>query len=75
LGDFSYKNNAQLDAKYQAVTAFPDVRSFPKQDVEFIILACDGLWDVKSPVEVVTAIHTRFYTTLNKKKKISDKNL
>ena len=29
LGDFEYKNNTQIDAKDQAVSAFPDIRVEP----------------------------------------------
>ena len=49
LGDFEYKNNTVLKAKDQMVTAFPDlkVESF-SNDCEFIILACDGIWDCLS---------------------------
>jgi protein phosphatase 2C family protein 2/3 len=36
------------------VTAYPDVVVKPlHKDVEFIILACDGIWDCKTSAEVV----------------------
>jgi len=36
------------------VTAFPDIVVKPlHKDVEFIIVACDGIWDCKSSDEVV----------------------
>jgi protein phosphatase 2C family protein 2/3 len=36
------------------VTSFPDVVVKPfHKDVEFMILACDGIWDCKSSEEVV----------------------
>ncbi|RKO95965.1 protein phosphatase 2C, partial [Caulochytrium protostelioides] len=47
MGDFEFKNNARLPPEEQTVTAAPDVTrtqlTFP--DDEFIILACDGIWD------------------------------
>ena len=47
LGDFEYKNNSLLKAKDQAVTAHPDIKTVPiTNDTEFVVLACDGIWDV-----------------------------
>lgn len=47
LGDFEYKNNSLFKVKDQVVTAFPDVKTVPiTNDTEFILLACDGIWDV-----------------------------
>jgi len=49
LGDFEYKKCAQFGPKEQQVTAFPEVKSQQlTSDCEFIVLACDGIWDVKS---------------------------
>ena len=57
LGDFVYKRCATADAKEQAVTAFPEIISEARslQD-EFIVLACDGIWDVMSSAEVVDKV-------------------
>ena len=55
LGDFDYKKNNKLKPKEQAVTASPDVKIVPiTADTQFIMLACDGVWDVKSSQECVT---------------------
>lgn len=36
------------------VTSFPDVTVKPfHKDVEFLILACDGIWDCKTSDQVV----------------------
>ena len=47
LGDFDYKNVPNIDQLKQFVSPEPDVyiseRSF---DDNFLILACDGIWDV-----------------------------
>jgi len=46
FGDFSYKNQIHLPAEKQAVTCFPDITIRTRSaDDEFIILACDGIWD------------------------------
>ena len=52
IGDFQYKDMAQLAAKDQAVTATPDLRVIPRTpDDEFIVNACDGIWDCLSNQE------------------------
>lgn len=34
------------EAKKHQVSSFPDVRKHPvKDDVDFIVIACDGIWD------------------------------
>lgn len=61
LGDFDYKQQTPpKDAQpgwflsNHMVTAFPDVVCKPlHKDVEFIILACDGIWDCKSSDQVI----------------------
>ncbi|MCL4141754.1 UNVERIFIED_CONTAM: hypothetical protein GTU68_057325 [Idotea baltica] len=47
LGDFVFKKNTHKGPEEQIVTAWPDVviRELNK-DWEFILLSCDGIWDV-----------------------------
>lgn len=54
VGDFDPKNKDQrLPAERQAVTAFPEVKALlRKPDDEFVVLACDGIWDVMSSQQV-----------------------
>ncbi|EDW73456.2 uncharacterized protein Dwil_GK16640 [Drosophila willistoni] len=53
LGDFIYKKNANKKPEEQIVTAFPDVEIRDiTDDWEFIVLACDGIWDVMSTSDV-----------------------
>lgn len=48
FGDFSYKTRSDLDPEKQVVTANPDIAIVSREpdNDEFIILACDGIWDV-----------------------------
>jgi len=62
LGDFEYKSNSSLQPRDQAVSAFPDVRIEPiDTQTQFVILACDGIWDVKTSQESVDFLMTRLY--------------
>ena len=57
LGDFEYKTNTIMKAEDQVVTAFPDI-SIEKvtADCDFIICACDGIWDCLSSQEAVNVV-------------------
>lgn len=62
LGDFEYKKCAANSWKDQAVTAFPEIKSMQiTNDCEFLLLACDGIWDVKSSQEAVNFVHKNIY--------------
>ena len=60
LGDFVFKKNDSKRAEEQIVTAYPDVDiKTLTSDHEFMILACDGIWDVLSNEEVLEFVRTR----------------
>lgn len=54
FGDHIFKQHSILGAENQAVTANPDfvVRDRTDQD-EFLVIACDGIWDTKTNEECV----------------------
>uniref|UniRef100_A0A6U5FM03 protein-serine/threonine phosphatase n=1 Tax=Corethron hystrix TaxID=216773 RepID=A0A6U5FM03_9STRA len=61
LGDLQYKTRNDLPAEQQKVTALPDfiVHERDNRLDEYIIIACDGIWDVVSndeSVEIVSQI-------------------
>lgn len=60
IGDLRYKMNASLEKKDQIITAEPDVESTELlQEDSFLVLACDGIWDVMENQEVVDFIKQR----------------
>ena len=60
LGDMEYKQRRDLPAEAQAVTALPEILATEIHDCdEFIILACDGIWDVMTNQEAVDFVRER----------------
>jgi len=54
IGDFEFKKSADLSPEQQIVTAFPDVVTHEVSgDDEFLVIACDGIWDCQSSQAVV----------------------
>ena len=58
LGDFEYKGNEQLGPEEQAVVALPEVRVHHRNHSidSYLVLACDGIWDVMSNEDVAEFI-------------------
>ena len=48
FGDFIYKGDCERPYNEQKITVEPDILLYPRdiQNDEFIVLACDGIWDV-----------------------------
>lgn len=54
IGDFEFKQNSSLSAEKQIVTADPEIISHEVTgEEEFLVLACDGIWDCLSNQQVV----------------------
>mmetsp|Transcript_36886 Transcript_36886/g.77878 ORF Transcript_36886/g.77878 Transcript_36886/m.77878 type:complete len:984 (+) Transcript_36886:161-3112(+) len=54
FGDYDYKSNKELSATRQAVVCTPEVVVRERSEGEdmYLVLACDGVWDVMSNDEV-----------------------
>ncbi|KAK6524322.1 Protein phosphatase 2C 2 [Orbilia ellipsospora] len=54
IGDFEFKKSADLPPEQQIVTSFPDVVIHDlSDDDEFLVIACDGIWDCQSSQAVI----------------------
>ncbi|GLV32541.1 uncharacterized protein CBL_00749 [Carabus blaptoides fortunei] len=61
IGDHAYKQNKELSDKEQMITALPDIKTLtinPTED-EFMVLACDGIWNFMTSQEVVDFVRPR----------------
>lgn len=75
LGDFEYKKNPAKKPKDQAVTACPDVKVVPRNaQCDYILLACDGLWDCFSSEEAIAWVHKNIYKGNFVKGNLSDEH-
>lgn len=60
IGDLKYKTNRELPASEQIITAEPDVCKVVLQPEDrFLLLACDGIWDVMTNQQAVDFINQR----------------
>lgn len=64
LGDFEYKNVQGKGPCEQLVSPEPEI-SVERRSVkdEFIVLACDGIWDVMTNDDIAAFIHNRMFIT------------
>ncbi|XP_075148984.1 protein phosphatase alphabet [Haematobia irritans] len=64
LGDYDFKNVKNRGQCEQLVSPEPEIFCQPRQDTdEFLVLACDGIWDVMSNEDVCSFIHSRLKIT------------
>jgi serine/threonine protein phosphatase PrpC len=60
LGDLKYKQRDNLTPEQQAITSNPDVYVFDySDDIDFIIMGCDGIWEKKSNEEMVEYVYAK----------------
>ena len=65
LGDFDYKRNPSLDPTDQLVSPEPDMTVLERDNTqdEFLLLACDGVYDVMANEEVLSYVRHRLELT------------
>nr|XP_057945057.1 protein phosphatase 1G [Doryrhamphus excisus]XP_057945058.1 protein phosphatase 1G [Doryrhamphus excisus] len=60
IGDHFYKRNKVLPPEEQMISSMPDVKVLTlNEDHDFMVIACDGIWNVLSSQEVVDFISER----------------
>jgi protein phosphatase 1G len=60
IGDHAYKKTSSLLPEEQAITALPDIRTLTLEDQdEFMVIACDGIWNFMSSQDVVDFVRLR----------------
>lgn len=69
FGDFEFKSNEDLPPNQQMVIACPDVTIVERNEADdFVVLACDGIFDVMPNSELIKFIGTQLAKTNNLKK-------
>mmetsp|Transcript_80863 Transcript_80863/g.187755 ORF Transcript_80863/g.187755 Transcript_80863/m.187755 type:complete len:365 (+) Transcript_80863:71-1165(+) len=72
IGDLRYKKNTSLPPQDQIVCCNPDIRIFRRQpDDEFMVIACDGIWDVLTSQEVVNFVRPQLSGFLDGTEKLT----
>ncbi|KZC07195.1 Protein phosphatase 1G [Dufourea novaeangliae] len=74
LGDHAYKQNVDLPPQEQMISALPDVRHItiePEKD-DFMVLACDGIWNFMSSQDVIQFIRARLTNNYDNLSKICE---
>ncbi|KAF5897374.1 protein phosphatase 1G, partial [Clarias magur] len=72
IGDHFYKRNKNLPPEEQMISALPDVKVLTlNEEHEFMVVACDGIWNVMSSQEVVDFVSERLKAEGSKTKPLS----
>jgi serine/threonine protein phosphatase PrpC len=60
LGDLKYKQQSHLKPEEHPVTANPDIFEYDMpDDLDFVIMGCDGVWEQKSNEEMVAWVYKK----------------
>jgi serine/threonine protein phosphatase PrpC len=60
FGDFIFKSDSNLPIERQKVSVVPDITVYPRneQNDEFVVMACDGVWDVATSEDCANYVQT-----------------
>lgn len=47
LGDFQFKGKRNLPKEKQMVISEPDIDMIKNENIDFILIGCDGIWEGK----------------------------
>ncbi|XP_017050143.1 probable protein phosphatase CG10417 isoform X2 [Drosophila ficusphila] len=73
LGDHAYKTNLELPPEEQMISALPDIKKLIiTPNDEFMVLACDGIWNYMSSDEVVQFVRLKLKDGNKKLSKICE---
>lgn len=73
LGDFHYKARTDLPADQQKVIALPEIQTLDiTDDDEFLVLGCDGCFELNSSQEVITIVRDGFKRGLSIEKVVEE---
>lgn len=76
IGDLLYKRNPNLPPQEQVICSTPDVRTFARHPRdEFMVIACDGVWDVVSSQEVCDFVRTRVAPSIGVEQRLRNDKL
>jgi len=67
LGDFFFKQNLNAPLHKQIVTAIPDVTISCLKELEFVVIGCDGIFDVMNNTAVVHFVRSRLAQRIHPK--------
>lgn len=60
IGDHTYKKNKELPLEEQMITSSPDIKDIKiTEDDSYMVLACDGIWNVMTNEEVIEYINDK----------------
>lgn len=69
LGDLEYKQNKSIKPEEQIITALPDVVVEDRlNEVEYIVLGCDGIWECVSNQEAINFVKEKIDNNINSSK-------
>uniref|UniRef100_A0A182P7P6 protein-serine/threonine phosphatase n=1 Tax=Anopheles epiroticus TaxID=199890 RepID=A0A182P7P6_9DIPT len=73
IGDHGYKMNKSLPAEEQMISALPDIEKITiGPEDEFMVLACDGIWNFMTSEQVVQFVKERIHKPNVKLSKICE---